>query len=76
MVAVDTQDGMHLRLFDADIDIERGVMKTSQPVEVDTPQARITADSLRVEDKGKTIVFETRVRMTLRPLEEQPGSSK
>jgi lipopolysaccharide export system protein LptC len=65
-IEVDTEDGIRLRLVDANIDIDKGAMNTAKPVEVDTGTALVTADTLRVEDKGKTIVFENRVRMTLR----------
>lgn len=75
-IAVDTEDGIRLRLIDADIDIGKGVMKTANPVEVDTGTALVTADTLRVEDKGRTIVFEHRVRMTLRAAGGETGADR
>ena len=66
-VAVDTDTGLKLRLQDADIDIDKGKMVTGKPVELDTGTARITANSLMVENGGKTIIFSERVRMLIRP---------
>jgi lipopolysaccharide export system protein LptC len=66
-VSVDTDDGMKLRLVDADIDINAGTLNTLNPVEVDTGQALLTAESMQVEDGGKKIVFESRVRVTIYP---------
>lgn len=66
-VAVDTEDGMSIRLKDAHIDIETGTLDTTQPVVVDTGRAVVSSDTLSVQEKGKRIVFESRVRMTIRP---------
>ncbi len=66
-VAVDTEDGMSIRMEDAAIDIESGTMSTQNPVSVDTGRAFVSAETLLVEDKGDKIVFENRVRMTIRP---------
>ena len=66
-VSVDTEDGMSIRMEDAAIDIESGTMSTQNPVSVDTGRAFVSAETLLVEDKGDKIVFENRVRMTIRP---------
>jgi lipopolysaccharide export system protein LptC len=66
-VSLDTEDGMSIRLDDADIDIGAGEMKTVNTVMVDTGRAVVNALGLTVEDKGARIVFESRVRMTIRP---------
>jgi lipopolysaccharide export system protein LptC len=65
-VTVDTEDGMSVKLEDADIDIGTGVLRTQKPAIVDTGRAVVSSDTLSVEDKGKRIVFEKRVRMTIR----------
>lgn len=75
-VAVDLNDGMTIRLEDAAIDIETGTLRTDSPVEVDTGRARVTSDSLTVQDRGKTIIFEKRVRMTLLPAGAAEGAAK
>jgi len=66
-VSVDTDEGMKIRLLDADIDINAGTLNTLNPVEVDTGQALLTAESMQVQDRGRKIVFESRVRVTLYP---------
>ncbi len=70
LVTVDTEDGMHIRLQDADINIDAGTLITLNPVEVSSGRSVVTAESMRVEDRGKKIVFESRVRMTLYPQTE------
>lgn len=75
-VAVDTDNGMIIRMEDADIDIESGRMQTRNPVSVDTGRARVTAEALTVSENGKVIVFENRVRMTLMPIGENDGSGE
>jgi lipopolysaccharide export system protein LptC len=73
-VAVDTKDGMSLRMEGASIDIESGKLVTTQPVSIDTGRARISAQSLTVEDKGNRIIFENRVRMTLMPIDPKEAA--
>lgn len=66
-VSVALRDGMTIRLEDAAIDIGTGKLTTSRPVAIDAGRARVTARKLTVENRGKTIVFEDSVRMTLYP---------
>ena len=73
-VAVDTKDGMSLRMEGASIDIESGRLVTNQPVSIDTGRAQISAQSLVVEDKGNKIIFENRVRMTLQPIDPKEAA--
>lgn len=73
-VAVDTKDGMSLRMEGASIDIESGRLVTKEPVSIDTGRARISAQSLTVEDKGNRIIFENRVRMTLMPIDPKEAA--
>jgi lipopolysaccharide export system protein LptC len=73
-VAVDTQDGMSVRLQDAAIDIASGTLSTQNPVNVDTGRVFLSADTLTVEDKGDRIIFQDRVHMTIRPAGESEGS--
>ena len=74
-VSVDTQDGMSVRLKDAEIDITTGVLKTNNPVIVDTGRAVVSSDALSVDDKGKHVVFENRVRMTIRADDDAPAGT-
>ena len=62
--------GMDLLLEDANIDIKTGTMESSNPVQVKSENANISADSVRVEDNGNRILFNNRVKMTIvRPVE-------
>jgi lipopolysaccharide export system protein LptC len=69
-IAVDTDDGMKIRMNDAQIDIGTGEMRTENPIEVDTGRASVKAESLMVRDNGKIIIFENRVRMTILPFSD------
>ena len=77
-IAVDTDTGLAIRLRDADIDIDSGRMRSDSSVSVDTGRAQITAESLTIEDNGRVIVFENRVRMRLLPFsqDEEAGSKE
>ena len=66
-VDIRTDDGMSMTLTDADVDMDAGNLLTSNPVSILTEQAKISADSLSVENNGEKVVFENRVRMTLYP---------
>ncbi|RVC71984.1 LPS export ABC transporter periplasmic protein LptC, partial [Mesorhizobium sp. M2A.F.Ca.ET.046.02.1.1] len=49
------------------LDMGKGSMKTSNPVDVSRGGSRITADSMSVEDNGRLVVFENRVRVNIDP---------
>jgi len=68
-VHVETSNGLRLDLDDADIDIDKGTMKTTGPVTATSPQADISANNVAVEDNGNRVMFKGKVRMTLRPKE-------
>ncbi len=64
---VTTESGMTARLMDANIDIDAGWLKTEKPVNIETRQGRIVAESLHMIDNGAEIIFEHDVNMTLNP---------
>jgi len=66
-IEVVTDDGMTAKLQDAAVNIGAGTLKTSNPVAMTTEQAKISAESMFVEDNGARVVFENRVRMTIFP---------
>ncbi len=74
-VAVDTDDGTTIRMEDADIDIDKGDLTTMRPVTVDTGRMFVSSDTLQVTDSGKRIIFETNVRMTIRPQDARPAKA-
>lgn len=66
-VDVNTDDGMTMKLQDADVDMGAGSLVTINPVVITTEQATISADSFSVQNNGEKVVFETRVKMTIYP---------
>lgn len=64
-VMVTGADGQSIELHRADIDMKAGTLISNQPVRVTSDEAEITADTLRVYDEGKRIVFSQKVRMTI-----------
>lgn len=68
---IKTQDGMSARLKSAFVDIATGSVQTDQPVDIQMKGTSVQADSLRVEQNGKILVFDKRVRMVVDPSREQ-----
>ncbi|TIN13399.1 MAG: LPS export ABC transporter periplasmic protein LptC [Mesorhizobium sp.] len=64
-VLVTTSDGMEAKFKSVFLDMGKGSMKTDNPVDVRRGGSRITADSMSVEENGKVVVFETRVRVNI-----------
>lgn len=66
-ISIVTTDGLRARLSGARIDVGSGSLETGDPVEISLDGSSITADSMRVTDNGKVLVFDRNVRMTLDP---------
>lgn len=66
-IELTTNDGMVAKLTSARVDIGKNGLSTSEPVDITTDGARITADSMQVSDGGKLLVFEKRVRLVIDP---------
>ena len=64
-VSVTTTDGMVAKFKSVFLDMGKGSMKTSNPVDVSRGGSRITADSMSVEQNGQVVVFESRVRLNI-----------
>lgn len=62
-----TTSGMTLVLEDANVDIGNSIMHTNNPITGKSPQADISSNAMMIEDGGNKLIFEGRVRMTLRP---------
>lgn len=62
-----SDDGIRVKLQDADIDIDAGNMFTNNPVFMSSPQAEIYAGSIAIEENGESITFNKNVKMTLYP---------
>lgn len=70
-VTITTTDGMVAKLKSAFLDMDKGNMKTEQPVDISRPGSRITSDTMSVENNGKVMIFEKRVRVNI-----DPGASR
>lgn len=64
---VTTDKGMVADLETADVDIGNGELISKNPVRIRTPEASVDAESMRMTDKGNTIILENKVRMTINP---------
>ncbi|MGE3364386.1 MAG: LPS export ABC transporter periplasmic protein LptC [Rhizobiaceae bacterium] len=62
-LTVKTTEGMTAQLTSAFVDISKGNLETADPVEIVLNGTRVQADSMKVFEKGKVLVFENRVRM-------------
>lgn len=66
-ISISLSDGLRARLSGARIDVSTGSLETQEPVEIRLDGLSITADSMRVTDNGKVLVFDRNVKMTLDP---------
>lgn len=66
-LSLETSDGKRADLGSAAIDLAAGSLSTDEPVHVSMPGAELQADRLRVEDNGKRMLFESRVRLVVQP---------
>ena len=75
-VSVTTTDGLEAKFKSVFLDMGKGSMKTDNPVDVSRGGSRITADSMSVQDKGKVVVFENRVRVNIDPASLKAAQAK
>ncbi|RWK60276.1 LPS export ABC transporter periplasmic protein LptC [Mesorhizobium sp.] len=66
-VTITTTDGLAAKFKSVFLDMGKGTMKTNDPVDVSRGGSRITADSMSIQDNGKIVVFENRVRVNIDP---------
>jgi len=74
-MTVTTTNGLVAKLNSALVNIATGDLNTSDPVDITLQGSHITADSMTVEDRGKVLVFDRKVRMTMIPEKEKPAGS-
>lgn len=60
-----TSDGIKAVLSEASINLSTNEMSSSAPVDIVTNGSHITADRMRIEQRGKVFVFESRVRLRI-----------
>ena len=75
-VTVSTTDGIIAKLKSIYLDMGKGTMKTTEPVDVSRGGSRITADSMSVQDNGKVLVFENKVRVNIDPASLKAAEDK
>ena len=66
-VTVRFDDGHEFRTTEAHIDLPAGFTKGSEPVSGDGPRGLLDAGNFALMDRGQTMMFGGRVRMTLFP---------
>ena len=64
-IRVQGMQGMDMSLEEARFDMRAGTMKSDAPVSVRQDKSAIKADSVRVFESGKRILFKQRVRMVI-----------
>lgn len=64
---VETTDGMRAELGSAEVDIGNGNLSTDEPVRISTPGSKLEADSMKIEDNGKRVLFQSGVRLVIEP---------
>ncbi len=68
-IVVTTTDGLVAKLKSAYLDINNGSLKSATPVDIQSHGSRITANSMAVFDNGQRVVFETRVKVHIDPVQ-------
>jgi len=66
-ITVTTSDGMVAKLKSAFLDMGKGTMRTDDPVDITRSGSHVTSDTMTVENNGKVLVFEKRVRVNIDP---------
>ncbi|MBR0557202.1 LPS export ABC transporter periplasmic protein LptC [Ciceribacter sp. L1K23] len=59
--------GVEANFQSAHLDVKGGKMETPDPVSIKAEQAAIVADSMKITDNGRTIVFSGAVRVNIEP---------
>jgi lipopolysaccharide export system protein LptC len=68
-ILVTTTDGMVAKLKSAFLDINKGSLKSTTAVDIQSQGSRITAGSMAVLENGRRVIFETRVRVHIDPVQ-------
>jgi lipopolysaccharide export system protein LptC len=73
-ITITTTDGMVAKLKSAFLDMGKGNMKTTEPVDISRAGSRITSETMSVEDNGKVLIFEKRVRVNIDPAQAKAAN--
>ena len=74
-ILVTTTDGMVAKLKSAFLDIANGSLKSTTPVDIQSHGSRVTADSMSVLENGKRVIFESRVRVYIDPVQMEAAQA-
>ncbi len=74
-MTITTTDGMRAELRSAFVDMSTGRIISSEPVRISMNGSLLNANTLTVEDRGKIIIFEDNVRMTILPDQLKTGEA-
>lgn len=66
-ILVTTDDGLDAKLSTAALDMSAGAMHSADPVDISMGRMHIVADSMNIQDKGKVLTFDRRVRVEISP---------
>lgn len=64
---INLNTGLTAAFQSANLDVNGGTMSTTEPVSIKSPSASIVAQSLRMTDKGRVVVFEGKVVVDVDP---------
>jgi lipopolysaccharide export system protein LptC len=64
-IRLSSSGGMKAVLSQASINLSTNEMSSDAPVDIETEGSHITADRMRIEERGKVFVFESRVRLKI-----------
>ncbi len=64
---INLNNGLTAAFRSAELDINGGTMSSKEPVSIHSPSASIVAQSLRMTDKGRVIVFDGKVVVDVDP---------
>ncbi|MCZ4291182.1 LPS export ABC transporter periplasmic protein LptC [Hoeflea alexandrii] len=70
--SVTSQSGMSANLQSASIDLANGALTSDAPVSISSGEASVVAQSMQMTDKGRVIIFQDQVRMTINPSALKP----
>lgn len=68
-VTVNADNGLDMRMQEANVDFKSGTVESLKPVEVDMPDGWVKSETMRVTDNGKTIIFEGNVHSQFKAIQ-------
>ncbi len=75
-ITVETTSGIRISLRSADVSLENGSLDGKGPVEISTPNQRLEAGNVVISNRGGTVSFRDRVKLTLLPQSAQAQPSE